>query len=246
MIASRSRLSSYAENCPGEFVMSAAISLLIILTLSIMVTRIAAVALRMTGVPDGVARFQARSAFTGAGFTTSESEAVVNYPIRRKIIGFLMLLGNLGFISLLGTVTVTFLRTDNETHAMAGQVLWLAGTLVLLWFIAINPLADKIMCGLIGALLKRVTRLGEGRTVRLIQIADDYSLASYQVVDGAPVIGKSVGAVLGAGPCLVGLRRADGGYHHKPAGDTILASGDMVFYAAHDRDDRTPFEPETN
>lgn len=223
--------------------MSAAISLLIILTLSIMVTRIAAVALRMTGVPDGVARFQARSAFTGAGFTTTESETVVNYPIRRKIIGFLMLLGNLGFISLLGTVTVTFLRTNAETSAMAEQVLWLAGTLILLWFIAINPLADKIMCGLIGYLLRRATRLGESRINRLLQLADGYSLDSYQVVEGAPAIGTSIGVLLGDDPCLVGLRRADGQYHHKPDSSTILASGDMLFYAAKDQADSSPFDP---
>ena len=65
--------------------MGAAITLLVILTFSVVVTRIAAVALRLTGMPADVARFQARSAFTGAGFTTSESEAVVNHPIRRRL-----------------------------------------------------------------------------------------------------------------------------------------------------------------
>ncbi len=56
--------------------MGAAITLLVILTFSVVVVRTAAVALRLTGMPADVARFQARSAFTGAGFTTSESEAV--------------------------------------------------------------------------------------------------------------------------------------------------------------------------
>lgn len=62
--------------------MGAAITLLVILTVSVVVVRAAAVALRLTGMPVEVARFQARSAFTGTGFTTSESEAIVNYPIR--------------------------------------------------------------------------------------------------------------------------------------------------------------------
>ena len=47
--------------------MGAAISLLVILTVSVVVVRIAAVSLRLTGMPTDVARFQARSAFTGAG-----------------------------------------------------------------------------------------------------------------------------------------------------------------------------------
>ena len=68
------------------------ISLLVVLTLSILVTRIATVALTYTGLSRESARFQARSAFTGVGFTTNESEKVVNHPLRRKILMLLMLL----------------------------------------------------------------------------------------------------------------------------------------------------------
>ena len=64
--------------------MTAILSLLLVVTLSILVTRIAAVALRHTGLARQTARFQARSAFSGAGFTTSESEKVVNHPVRRR------------------------------------------------------------------------------------------------------------------------------------------------------------------
>jgi len=57
--------------------MIAILSLLLIVTLSVLVTRTAAVALTHTGLTRETARFQARSAFTGAGFTTMESEQVV-------------------------------------------------------------------------------------------------------------------------------------------------------------------------
>ena len=35
-----------------------------------------------TGTSSELARFQARSAFTGVGFTTSEAESVVLHPVR--------------------------------------------------------------------------------------------------------------------------------------------------------------------
>ena len=76
--------------------MIAALALLFVLTLSIVVVRIGAVALRLTGMPEEAARFQARSAFTGAGFTTSESEAIVNHPVRRRIVSTLMVVGSIG------------------------------------------------------------------------------------------------------------------------------------------------------
>ena len=53
------------------------LSLLVVLILSIMATRIATVALPSTGLSRASANFLARSAFMGAGFTTNGSEKVV-------------------------------------------------------------------------------------------------------------------------------------------------------------------------
>ena len=128
--------------------MGAAITLLVILTISVVVVRTAAVALRLTGMPADVARFQARSAFTGAGFTTSESEAVVNHPIRRRLIGLLMLLGNVGLVTVMATFIVSFLASGNSMTAMSVQMFWLLGAIALLWFIALNSFADRVMCRL--------------------------------------------------------------------------------------------------
>lgn len=73
--------------------MGAALSLFVLMTISIMLVRIASVALRLTGLDETTAKFQALSAVSGTGFTTKESEAIVNYPVRRKIITLLMIIG---------------------------------------------------------------------------------------------------------------------------------------------------------
>jgi Trk-type K+ transport system membrane component len=52
--------------------MIAVVSLLLVLTISMVVTRVASVALVHTGMGPEAARFQARSALTGAGFTTND------------------------------------------------------------------------------------------------------------------------------------------------------------------------------
>ena len=74
------------------------VTLLIIVMLSLLITRIASEALTHTGLSRESARFQARSAFSGVGFTTSESEQVVNHPVRRRILMVLMMLGNAGIV----------------------------------------------------------------------------------------------------------------------------------------------------
>lgn len=58
--------------------MVALISFLFVIATSLLITHIAAVALTLTGLSSDIARFQARSAFTGVGFTTKEAEKVVN------------------------------------------------------------------------------------------------------------------------------------------------------------------------
>jgi hypothetical protein len=66
--------------------MAGIITVILILVFSILITRVASIALTHTGLSRESARFQARSAFTGVGFTTSESEKVVNHPVRRRIL----------------------------------------------------------------------------------------------------------------------------------------------------------------
>src|SRR6056297_3712972 len=96
--------------------MGSLISLIIILVLSVLITKIASESLIHTGLSKEMARFQARSAFTGVGFTTSESESIANHPVRRKIIMSLMLIGNIGIISALASLMLTFVNTSQDAR----------------------------------------------------------------------------------------------------------------------------------
>jgi Trk-type K+ transport system membrane component len=88
--------------------MAGIITVIIILVFSIFITRLASIALTHTGLSRESSRFQARSAFTGVGFTTSESEKVVNHPLRRKILQVLMILGNAGIITAIASLIIGF------------------------------------------------------------------------------------------------------------------------------------------
>ena len=58
----------------------AILTLFIIIFMSLLVMRIATMALMLTGLSRESARFQARSAYTGVGFTTTESESIAGHP----------------------------------------------------------------------------------------------------------------------------------------------------------------------
>jgi hypothetical protein len=118
------------------------ITLLVVLTLSILLTRVATVALTHTGLSHESAKFQARSAFTGVGFTTSESEKVVNHPVRRRILLMLMLLGNAGIVTAVSTLIVSFVNIDRSGSFVLQIVLLVAG-LVALWSLASSQWVDR-------------------------------------------------------------------------------------------------------
>ena len=130
--------------------MAAALTIAILFTVSFGLVRIAAVAMRLTGLPQDVARCQSISALTGTGFTTSEAEMIVNYPLRRRILVALMVIGNLGLASVAATFIVSFVGTAPVAGALATQAAMIALAIVVTAVVMTNKRLDHAMCALIG------------------------------------------------------------------------------------------------
>jgi len=92
------------------------IAVLTVLGLSLVVTRIATIALGLTGLSREAAAFQSRSAFTGTGFTTREAEKVVNHPVRRRIIMLLMIIRSAGIVSIIISLILSFGGSEGEAE----------------------------------------------------------------------------------------------------------------------------------
>lgn len=78
--------------------------------LLILIIEVSAILLEQTGLRKEVARFQAISLLTGTGYTTSESDLIVDHPIRRKIASFLIIFGNISFAIILAYVISFFVN----------------------------------------------------------------------------------------------------------------------------------------
>ncbi len=83
-------------------------SVFVVVLVSLVITRVATVALSLTGMSREAARFQARSAFFGVGFTTTEAESVMGHPVRRRIVMLLMVIGSAGIAGVIASVVVSF------------------------------------------------------------------------------------------------------------------------------------------
>ncbi len=160
--------------------MAAALTIAVIFMVSFTVVRIAAVAMRLTGLPETVARLQCLSALTGTGFTTSESEMIVNYPVRRRILGLLMVTGNLGLASVAATLIVSLVDTEPRAGAIAWQAAMMAIAVAIVVTVMSRAIVDRAMCGLIGKILLRTTTLGKRHYHRVLQVDTGYSVTEHQ------------------------------------------------------------------
>ena len=209
--------------------MGGALSIFVLLSLSVLIIRVASVALRLTGLSEGTARFQALSAFTGTGFTTVEAETIVNYPLRRKIISLLMIVGNLGLVSVLATLVVSLVHTEAETGAVIRQLAWLLGGLALVWFLILNKTADGLLCKVIGHVLQSETILGRRNYQRLLQLGDGFSICEH------PAANVDEAELEKLGLKLIATHSGDGRF--REAGDTSVTIGDgdkLVVYGSDD------------
>lgn len=206
----------------------AVISLLVILTLSLLITRVATVALTLTGLSRESAQFQARSAFTGVGFTTRESEQVVNHPVRRRIVLLLMVLGNAGVVTALASLILSFANLE-------GEVWWprlvaLGGGVAFLWAVAHSRWVDRWLSGLIRWALSRWTHLDVRDYAALLNLAQGYRVAELQVQPGDWLAGRRLADIRlrDEGVLVLGIHRPDGSYIGAPRGHTEIRPGDRL------------------
>lgn len=210
--------------------MGSALTLMVVLSLSFLLVRLAATVLRLTGLPEPVARFQALSAYTGTGFTTLEAETIVNYPIRRKVVSLAMIVGNLGLVTVLATLVISFVRVDETASAYLTQLAWLAAGLAALWFLLLNPMADRAMCHALSRLLTATTTLGQRRFAPLLQVADGVSVAEHRAQSGWISDGPALAALDLArhGLEVLAVHREDGKVVIRPDAAFELRDGDAL------------------
>ncbi len=209
--------------------MAALVSVFVAISLSLLVTRIATEALTLTGLSRSSAGFQARSAFTGSGFTTDESEKVVNHPVRRRIIMWLMFLGNAGIITVVSSLVLTFISTDGFNDGLPRFLLLFLG-IGLLWLVATNPAFNRFITRWVRVALRRWTDLDVRDYASLLHLKGDYQVMEIQVEAGDWLANKRLAELnlREEGIVILGIQRSDKTYIGAPHGSTCISAGDLL------------------
>lgn len=207
---------------------------LFIILISILVVRAAAIWLMMTGLDEKKAKFQALSAFTGTGFTTREAETVMNNPVRRRIVSWLMILGNAGIVSIIITATSSFITSQG--YQISINVAILFGGIYLLYRFATKKGLIRRWEDFVQDRLVKSGAFEEGATEDLLHLIEGYGLVRTAIKENSPLAGKTLGEnKLKRKKLLVfGIERGKKWISIPSAGEVIEEGDKLVVYGPLD------------
>jgi hypothetical protein len=163
---------------------------LFVILISFLVIRAAAIALMMTGMDEKRAKFQALSAFSGTGFTTREAESVISNPKRRRIITWLMILGNAGIVTVIVTATSSLVTTKG--YQLSLNVMILLAGIFLIYKIVTHKGLIRRWESFIEDRFVQSHVFEEGVTEELLHFIEGYGLVRVMITEKSPIIGSSI------------------------------------------------------
>ncbi len=225
--------------------MTPVVILLISIAISFVVVRVGAVAFELTGIPWDQAKFQALSAFTNSGFTTAESEEITRHPMRRRIASLLIVLGNAGFVAVVGGFAGSLLNPQPQ-GSMVNLLTLLLGIGVLAW-LAHRPWAGQYLRRTAKGWLDQRYRLSEWSPHDLLRLGQGYALTRFRVPDDSPALGRKLTDLRLKDHVIQVLAIERGqAFYAIPRGDDQFQAGDrLVVFGRAEAIERL-FEPEAS
>ncbi len=210
--------------------------LLVVAMMSLLITRVATIALTATGMPRPAARFQARSALSGVGFTTTESEAVVAHPARRRIIMALMLVGSVGLATSIAGILAGVAGGTPSAGDRLSRILVLVAGLAGVYALSSSRAVDRSLSKVIGRALARYTDLDVRDYAALLHVAGEYEVKEMVAAPDAWLTGRTLGELRlrDEGILVLGVARPDGSYLGVPTKDTRIEPGDTLILYGRD------------
>lgn len=209
--------------------MIAAITLFLIVSLSALITKIATIALVHTGLSTESAKFQSRSAYTGTGYSTSESESIMNHPVRRKIVFNLMIIGNAGIVTVMSSLILTFLLPETLASKLYGLLTVVVGMSIVWWAIR-SKWVDKVLSAMIRRMLKRYTDIDIQDFAAILHLKDDFKISEKKINGTDWMANKSLDELKlrREGLTVLGIYREGKEYFGSPVGTAMILPDDVI------------------
>lgn len=177
-----------------------------------------------TGLDRKVARFQVISMLTGTGFTTGESELIIDHPVRRKLGAFLILFGAFSLAVIISAISN--ILTDNFYTIEIGYI---AGGLVVLLLVLRAPAVQKFMSKKMKSELKENYELADLPIRDVLVMGEEDEVREISIKEDSPFSGKTFDEIIKSEDDLILLFIKRGDIHiRQKSHHTKLEPGDRL------------------
>lgn len=149
-----------------------------------------AIIFKITGLDIDKARFQIVSIITHTGFTTRESELIVQHPIRRKIASGLMILSYVGQATLISLIFTAFKDRKN--------IVYMCIAAITLFFILAIILRNRYILNSFDSFLekyiKRQMNYNKKRKTidEVLNLNSEFGVAEIHIEEGSSICGMTL------------------------------------------------------
>lgn len=162
-----------------------------VLIASFLVVRLGAVAFEMTGLSWDEAKFQALSTFTNTGFTTREAELITTHPIRRTIASYLIIAGNAGLVTTIGSFAGAMAEQE-FVDSLTNLAVVIAGGAVIVALLRHPRISSRIRSAAGRWLGRRFEFKLEPTPVELLRLDQGFSLERFPLPEYCPATGYTL------------------------------------------------------
>ncbi len=207
---------------------------LLAILVSFLFVRGAAIALMMTGLEKKKARFQALSAFSGTGFTTKEAELVINHPVRRKIMTWLMIMGNAGVATVIVTATSSF-ATSSGFQLPINVIILILGIFLIYKIMTARKIMKKWENFIERKLIKSPA-FEEASTEDLLHFLEGYGVVKKIISEDSSLVGSSISesGLSEKGALVLGIERGKSWIPIPKAHERIETDDRLIVYGPND------------
>jgi len=214
--------------------MGGIILIIVVVFINVMIKKVAAAVLRLTGLDQPTADFQALSALTGTGFTTREAESVMTHPMRRRIISLLMIIGNAGTVVVIGGLIFSFLTITSPWAIFRFVILIVA--LYLIFKMATHIKLARFLSKKIEEKLRERYELQKSTLKKVLDLGENFGVAEITLHEGSSCVEKTLASSdLGKKKILVLAIERDEerilvprGNHKLHVGDNLICYGSFM------------------
>jgi hypothetical protein len=178
----------------------------------------------MTGLDKKIAKFQVISMLTGTGFTTGESELIIDHPVRRKLGAFLILFGAFSLAVIISAISN--LLSDNFYTLEIGYI---AAGLIVLLVVLKMPSVQTHFSKKLKRELKEHYKLADLPISDVLLMNDEDEVREVSIGEDSPFSGKTFTELIGDEDdiMLLFIKRGDLKIRNKSY-QTKLEPGDKI------------------